>query len=101
MEKAEPRVSPQRQSTRIRKAGYRWRRGAGTSRPSGNWVLYNYSLDPRAIQLEITETSVMDDPEDAKTKFEVIRNMGVRLSIDDFGTGYSSLRYLKNLTSTV
>jgi diguanylate cyclase len=60
-------------------------------------VIKFQGVDPGHIQLEITETSVMDDPEDAKSKFETIRDLGVRLSIDDFGTGYSSLSYLKNL----
>ena len=60
-------------------------------------VIQHGDVDPSRVQLEITETSVMDDPEDAKSKFETIRDLGVRLSIDDFGTGYSSLSYLKNL----
>lgn len=60
-------------------------------------VLTNRDIDPESIQVEITETSVMDDPDDAKIKLEAIRDMGIKLSIDDFGTGYSSLSYLKNL----
>ncbi len=60
-------------------------------------VLQDGGVDPSCIQFEITETSVMDDPEDAKTKLQAIRNLGIKLSIDDFGTGYSSLSYLKDL----
>ncbi|MBN1685666.1 MAG: GGDEF domain-containing protein [Spirochaetales bacterium] len=60
-------------------------------------VLRTRGIDPTAIQLEITETSMMDDPQDARRKCDAIQAMGMRISIDDFGTGYSSLSYLKNL----
>ena len=61
-------------------------------------VIKMRNLDPTSIQLEITETSVMDDPEDARMKCDLIQEMGIRISIDDFGTGYSSLSYLKDLS---
>ena len=52
-------------------------------------------LDPSALRLEITETSIMEDPEGAGEVLASLRDLGVRLDIDDFGTGYSSLLYLR------
>ena len=52
-------------------------------------------LPPTALKLEITESCVMDDPEEAIEKMKALRDMGIGFSIDDFGTGYSSLSYLK------
>ncbi len=49
----------------------------------------------RHLQLEITESVLMQDAESANGMLRAFRNMGVKLSVDDFGTGYSSLSYLK------
>lgn len=60
--------------------------------------LLNYwSLKPEQLCLEITETSMMTDPEHARVLLDGLDKLGVRISIDDFGTGYSSLAYLKQL----
>ena len=52
-------------------------------------------LDPRALILEITESAVIEDAEDAASTMEALKALGVRIAIDDFGTGYSSLSYLE------
>lgn len=49
------------------------------------------------IDIEVTETLIMDDVEDSIAKLAALRDMGVRVAIDDFGTGYSSLAYLARL----
>jgi PAS domain S-box-containing protein len=58
-------------------------------------TLQQTGLDPHHLQLEITETIAMGDPERAASVFSELKALGVRLSVDDFGTGYSSLSRLQ------
>jgi diguanylate cyclase (GGDEF)-like protein/PAS domain S-box-containing protein len=58
-------------------------------------ILKDTALDPRYLELELTEGSVMKDPDEAIGKLHELKAMGLQISIDDFGTGYSSLNYLK------
>ncbi|MBK5518154.1 phosphodiesterase DibA [Pseudomonas sp. TH10] len=60
-------------------------------------VLRDTGLDPAYLELEVTESAVMDDPEVALEQMHRLRELGIRLAIDDFGTGYSSLLRLKRL----
>jgi diguanylate cyclase (GGDEF)-like protein len=60
-------------------------------------VLGETRLDPTSLELELTETSIMENTEQAAKLLGRIRNLGVKVAIDDFGTGYSSLSYLKRL----
>ena len=60
-------------------------------------VLHATGLDPAFLELEVTESAVMDDPEVALEQLHRLRELGLRLAIDDFGTGYSSLLRLKRL----
>ncbi len=58
-------------------------------------VLESVGLPGRCLTLELTETTVMEDPEEAVARMKDLQSMGVRLALDDFGTGYSSLSYLR------
>jgi len=58
-------------------------------------TLQQTGLDPKNLQLEITETIAMGDPERAAIVLSELKSLGVRLSVDDFGTGYSSLSRLQ------
>ena len=59
--------------------------------------LSEHDLPATALILEITESTIMDDPARTISMLNKLSSMGVTLSIDDYGTGYSSLSYLKNL----
>ncbi len=56
-----------------------------------------WDVDPARLMVEITETSMMSNPEASVAAVHSLRELGVRISIDDFGTGYSSLAYLAQL----
>ena len=60
-------------------------------------LLTTYSLPAAALQLEITESMIMSDPERAIATVTRLSDLGVRMSVDDFGTGYSSLANLRRL----
>jgi len=58
------------------------------------FIIDKYQIDPGNIDLEITETIVMQDAGNSINKMHHLKELGVKLSMDDFGTGYSSLSYL-------
>ena len=58
-------------------------------------LLAEHAIDPARMELEITETAAMRDPENTRSLLQQLRARGFKLAIDDFGTGYSSLAYLK------
>ena len=60
-------------------------------------LLATYGLPPEALQLEITESMIMSDPDRAVATVTRLSDLGVRMSVDDFGTGYSSLANLRRL----
>ncbi|MEH6434480.1 sensor domain-containing protein [Massilia sp. DD77] len=58
-------------------------------------TLSRYGVEPNQLELEVTESQLMDNPADAMDALRQLKALGVRLSIDDFGTGYSSLSHLR------
>jgi diguanylate cyclase (GGDEF)-like protein/PAS domain S-box-containing protein len=63
-------------------------------------ALDDANLEPKWLELEITESMLMNDVEAAITRMQSVRDLGCGLSIDDFGTGYSSLSYLSRFPIT-
>jgi PAS domain S-box-containing protein len=61
-------------------------------------IIEHTKIDPKNLKIEITESSIMPDPAEARLKMEELkqRHPGIRIAIDDFGTGYSSLSYLSD-----
>lgn len=59
--------------------------------------LKQFSIDPKQLELEVTESAFMENMEGLVSQLNEIRSLGVSISLDDFGTGYSSLSYLKTL----
>lgn len=60
-------------------------------------ILESHKLNPECIELEITETILIESFATAYKKLNKLRNMGIKIALDDFGKGYSSLNYLKQL----
>jgi diguanylate cyclase (GGDEF)-like protein/PAS domain S-box-containing protein len=58
-------------------------------------ILYETGLDARFLEVELTESSVMDDVDNAIVVLRELKRLGVHIAIDDFGTGHSSLSYLR------
>lgn len=57
-------------------------------------ILQETGLDPHSLKLEITESAIMEKPENAISTLQKLKKIGIQISVDDFGTGYSSLAYL-------
>lgn len=60
-------------------------------------ILQNTEIDPNIVELEITETVLMQSLDSNINKLKQLMDMGIRISLDDFGTGYSSLNYLRSI----
>lgn len=60
-------------------------------------TLKSTKLKPSCLELEVTESMMMEDPESTISILRAIHSLGVKIAIDDFGTGYSSLSYLRQL----
>lgn len=60
-------------------------------------VVENHNIDPRFLELEITESILMDEPDLVLESLAVLKEFGVKIAIDDFGTGFSSMSYLNKL----
>jgi diguanylate cyclase (GGDEF)-like protein len=60
-------------------------------------ALAGSGLDPQRLEIEVTETALLDDRSSVREYIEELKSVGVRIALDDFGTGYSSLSYLHNL----
>ena len=60
-------------------------------------MLEKYGVRPERLKLELTESFILDDVEEAIAKMNELRDIGIRFAMDDFGTGYSSLAYLNRL----
>jgi EAL domain-containing protein (putative c-di-GMP-specific phosphodiesterase class I) len=58
-------------------------------------ILEQYRLEPRFLELELTETFMMQDWKSTAEILRALKGLGVRIALDDFGTGYSSLSYMK------
>ncbi|OZG71815.1 two-component system response regulator [Hahella sp. CCB-MM4] len=64
-------------------------------------ALKESTLAPHLLELEVTETALMDDTEKAQSTLAILSDRGIKVALDDFGTGYSSLSYLKKFRMDV
>lgn len=60
-------------------------------------ILHETGLNPKYLELEITERSILESVQDTIKRMQALKEMGIHISLDDFGTGYSSLSYLTRL----
>lgn len=80
---------------------------SGKQLTRSNWsykvhqTIVTFEIKPEEIELELTESSIMENPEKSIEAFRYLSDFGVKVSIDDFGTGYSSLSYLKKIDADV
>ena len=74
-------------------SGYQFNRPDLIERLSA--ILNDAAVDPQILELEITESVLIQQPENALRRMKELKDLGVRISLDDFGTGYSSFAYLK------
>lgn len=63
-------------------------------------IVSEIGVNPSSLNIELTESVLMDNSQSTINKFQALRDAGVSISIDDFGTGYSSLSYLKRFPIT-
>ena len=68
--------------------------------PELTGLLEKYAINPKFLELEITEGILIDNMEETVAILEQVKKMGIGISLDDFGTGYSSLSYLQILPLT-
>jgi EAL domain-containing protein (putative c-di-GMP-specific phosphodiesterase class I) len=64
-------------------------------------IVTRYGIDPQQLELEVTESGLVEDPKNMVRILSRLRDIGVTIAIDDFGTGYSSLAYLKTFPVSV
>ena len=64
-------------------------------------VLEDTGLDPRCLELELTEGGLMQDTEPTTAILRALKDLGVQIAVDDFGTGYSSFAYVKQLPANI
>ena len=64
-------------------------------------VLERHAVDPKCLELELTESVIIQDVARSRERMVALKDLGLRIAIDDFGTGYSSLSYLKQFPTDV
>ncbi|RZL48942.1 MAG: GGDEF domain-containing protein, partial [Variovorax sp.] len=64
-------------------------------------IVVRHGIDPQQLELEVTESGLVEDPENVVRILSRLRDIGLTIAIDDFGTGYSSLAYLKTFPVSV